>query len=452
MKLRTRIQLSTTVVLIILLITANTSIYFIFKNTTITSEQNRLTNISNEISKKIHDKEQNLSVQQILEAHTLSDGLIRVVASNNEAIDQFSTKTDKDYRKIVSKYDDDQFEDVISYKESMFLIVSVPIIHENGAVVNLQLVENIDLLFNSINDLKWVLVYTTIIVSMIIFVTSRFLGQFISLPIYRLIKTMDIIEEEGSFKQILIAKHTKDELNEMAMTFNRMIKKLEKSYEKQEQFVSDASHELKTPLTVIDSYIKLLQRWGKDRSEILEEAIDAIGSEANRMKYLTEQLLQLARNEEVIENEKETVNIVPLIEGTIQRLQQTFQYTIYFNREQSDIHMKIHEQSFIQLLVILLDNAKKYSEDDIDVELKETDETVSILVKDKGVGIPLEMQAHVFDRLYRVDKTRSRETGGSGLGLSIAKRIAEQHEGHITLESAEGEGSTFTLVLPKKKV
>jgi two-component system, OmpR family, sensor histidine kinase ArlS len=216
--------------------------------------------------------------------------------------------------------------------------------------------------------------------------------------------------------------------------------------------VSDASHELKTPLTVIDSYVKLLKRWGKERPDILEEAINTIASESSRMKYLTEQLLQLAKSEEIIENEKETVNIVPIVEKTIQRLQQAFQHEIHYKNEQCEIHMNIHEPSFVQLLVILLDNAKKYSDHHIRVEVKEWKETVSILVVDKGIGIPLEAQAQVFDRLYRVDKTRSRKTGGSGLGLSIAKRIVEQHDGDITLESVEGKGSTFTVTLPKLEV
>ncbi|KAB7704445.1 HAMP domain-containing protein [Bacillus aerolatus] len=446
MRLRTRIQLSTTVVLIVLLIIANTSIYFVFKNTTTTSEQNRLTNTSNNIAEEMNTNA-NISMVQVLQAYLISDGMIRIVDSNNNPV--IEVTTNNDYRNIRSKYDDDQFEGVVQYKDSMFVIVSIPAINENGAVVNLQVIENVDLLFSSVDDLKWVLMFATMVVIIILFAASGFLGRVISRPIQRLTQTMKTIEENESYEQIAITNHTKDELNEMASTFNRMMEKLEKSYSKQEQFVADASHELKTPLTVIDSYVKLLKRWGKERPDILEEAIDAIASESSRMKYLTEQLLQLAKSEEVIESEKEVVNIISIVETTIQRLQQAFKHTIYLKNEQREIHMKIHEQSFVQLLVILLDNAKKYSDDDILVEVKETNNSMSLSVKDNGVGIPLDTQPHVFDRLYRVDKTRSRKTGGSGLGLSIAKRIAEQHDGNITLESAEGKGSTFTVTLPK---
>ncbi|MBM7585486.1 signal transduction histidine kinase [Bacillus pakistanensis] len=449
MRLRRRIQLSTTVVLIMLLIAANTSIYFIFKNTTITSEINRLTNTLNNTVLQIHENP-NSSMEQVLQAYLISDGMLRIVDRDNNSTIQVTRN--KGYQHIQRKYDDDQFEKVVRYKDSMFMVVSIPIINENGAIVNLQVVENVDVLFENINDLKWVLLYTTIIVIMILSLTSRFLGRWISFPIQRLTETMSVIEKEGSFENIAITHDTKDELTEMAMTFNRMIIRLEKSYSKQEQFVSNASHELKTPLTVIDSYVKLLKRWGKERPDILEEAINTISSESSRMKYLTEQLLQLATSEEIIENEKETVNIVPIIEKTIQRLQQAFQHEIHYKNEQSEIHINIHEQSFVQLLVILLDNAKKYSDDHIKVEVKDGKERVSIRVIDKGIGIPLEAQAHVFDRLYRVDKTRSRKTGGSGLGLSIAKRIVEQHEGVISLESDEGIGSTFTVTLPKLEV
>ncbi|MCM3653863.1 ATP-binding protein [Metabacillus litoralis] len=449
MRLRTRIQLSTTVVLIVLLIVANTSIYFIFKNSAITSEINRLTNTSNNTVIELN-KKSNLSMEQVLQAYLISNGMIRIVDQNNNPTIQVTTNND--YRNIPSKYDDDQFEEVIQYKDSMFVVVSIPTFNENGAIVNLQVVENVDILFGNIIDLKWVFVYATVIVIIILFLTSRLLGRVITSPIQRLTQTMDLIEKDGSFEKILITHEAKDELTEMAMTFNRMIKRLEKSYTKQEQFVSDASHELKTPLTVIDSYVKLLKRWGKDRPDILEEAIDSIASESSRMKYLTEQFLQLAKSEECIENEKNTVNIVPIVEETIHRLQQAYKHEIHLKNEQHEIHMNIHEESFVQLLVILLDNAKKYSDNQIKVELKEWKKGVSISVTDKGIGIPFEAQAHVFDRLYRVDKTRNRKTGGSGLGLSIAKRIVEHHDGDITLESVEGNGSTFTFTLPKLEV
>ncbi len=451
MRLQTRIQLSTTVVLIVLLLITNTSIYFIFKNTAISSEQDRLVNTSSHIVKELNTNTK-ASMEQVLQAYVINDGMIRIIDSTNKPIIQQTTTEGTDYRNITSTYNNNQFEEVVFYKDSNFVMVSIPTIYENGEIVNLQVFENVDALYGNIDDLKWVIIFATSIVIIILFVTSGFLGQVISRPIQRLTETMKTIEENETYDQIELNNHKKDEINEMAMTFNRMIAKLEESYAKQEQFVSDASHELKTPLTVIGSYVKLLNRWGKERPEIVEEAIEAIGSESSRMKYLTEQLLELAKSEEIIENEKEVVNIVPIVEKTIQRLQRAYKHDIQFRNEQQDIFIKVHEQSLVQVLIILLDNAKKYSNDHIEVELKEQDQTVSISVKDFGIGIPLEARAHVFDRMYRVDKARSRKTGGSGLGLSIAKRVVEQHNGNILLESVEGKGSTFTVILPKLEV
>ena len=449
MKLQTRIQLFTTVVLILLLLIANASIYFVFKNQAISSEQVRLMNTLDHLAKELI-KNTTASTEQVIEAYLISNGMIRVLDSNHNPIIQVTTN--KDYWNIKTNFQNDQYEEVVTYGNFVFAAVSLPIIYEDGKIVNLQVYENIDHLFENIEDLKWVLIFATITVTIILFVTSGFLGRLILMPIQRLTQTMKTIEEEETFEQIEIANQAKDEMTQMAITFNRMIAKLEESYAKQEQFVSDASHELKTPLTVIDSYIKLLKRWGKERPEILEEAIDAIGSESMRMKYITEQLLELAKSEEMMDNEKEVVNIVPIVEKTIRRLQQAFEHKLILKNEHPEMYVKIHEQSFIQLLVIVLDNARKYSNDNIEVELKSENEHVMISVKDYGIGISPEAQKHVFDRMYRVDKARSRKTGGAGLGLSIAKGIATQHQGDILLESREGKGSTFTIKLPKLEV
>ena len=449
MRLQTRIQLFTTAVLIVLLLAANTSIYFIFKNTSISSEQNRLSNTSSHILKEMNEKPE-VPMETMLQAYLLSDGLIRIAEKGRTHTVQ--VYTDSAYRHIPSGYHDEQYEGIIEYKDSIFALVSIPAINEKGEIISLQLIENIDVLYENIQELKWVLVITSIVVIIILYATSGIVGRLILLPIQRLTTTMSTIEKKGSFEKIVVAGDSRDEMNELAMTFNRMMAKLEDSYIKQEQFVSDASHELKTPLTVINSYIKMLKRWGKERPEVLEEAIHSIETESRRMKYLTEQLLELANLEEAVEYGKEVADLGAVVESTVQRLQPTFKHTIRFINYSDCSYVKIHEQSFVQLLVILLDNANKYSDDDITVELTEANGCASIAVKDRGAGIPADVQPFVFDRMFRVDKTRSRKTGGTGLGLSIAKKIAEQHDGKIILESAEGAGSNFIVTLPKLEV
>lgn len=449
MSLRTRIQLSITVLLVILLLIANTTIYLMFKNASIESEQEILYNTTGNIIEELNE-EKSGTTEEVLRAYLISDGIIRLV--NQEGKPYFQPTRENSYRNIVTTFQNAQYEDVLTYNGSKFVMVSTPIIDDNGSIVNLQIIKNADTMFANLRDLKGVLIFTSLIVVGILCIAGWLLGGVITRPIQRFIRTMKTIEEEESYQQIEITKSKRDELNQLGMTFNSMMRKLEDSYSKQEQFVSDASHELKTPLTVISGYVSLLKRWGSTRPEVLEEAISSIESESARMKYLTEQLLQLASAEKLGAFEKEQMNIVPVVQSTIERLRPMYANEISWSTDTQQVFVEIHEQSFVQLLIVLLDNANKYSNDVIQVKLEEREEQVTLSIIDKGPGIPAEAQPYIFDRMYRVDKNRSRKTGGTGLGLSIAKRISEQHGGFISLISKEGQGTTFIVNLPKLEV
>ncbi|WP_077329216.1 ATP-binding protein [Virgibacillus siamensis] len=449
MSLRTRIQLSITFLLVILLLIANTTIYLMFKNASIKSEQELLQSTASHIIEELN-KGGNSTNEEVLHTFLISDGVIRLV--NRKGDSDLNLTRENSYKKIQTSFRNDQFEGVLTYNGSKFILVSTPIIHDNGSIVNLQIIQNADGMFSNLEDLKGVLVFTSFLVIGILCIAGWVLGGVITRPIHRFISTMKTIEEEESYQQIEITKSKRDELNQLGMTFNSMMRKLEDSYLKQEQFVSDASHELKTPLTVISGYVSLLKRWGSTRPEVLEEAINSIESESARMKFMTEQLLQLASAEKLGEFAKERMDIVPIVGSTIERLSRTYKNEIIWTTEPKQIVAEIHEQSFVQLLVILLDNANKYSNDVIQVKLREQEGCVELSITDKGIGIPGEAQPYIFDRMYRVDKNRSRKSGGTGLGLFIAKRISERHGGSISLISKEGHGTTFIVSLPISEV
>ena len=153
MRLQTRIQLSTTVVLIVLLLITNTSIYFIFKNTAISSEQDRLVNTSSHIVKELNTNTK-ASMEQVLQAYVINDGMIRIIDSTNKPIIQQTMTEGTDYRNITSTYNNNQFEEVVSYKDSNFVMVSIPTIYENGEIVNLQVFENVDALYEKYRRFK----------------------------------------------------------------------------------------------------------------------------------------------------------------------------------------------------------------------------------------------------------------------------------------------------------
>ena len=259
---------------------------------------------------------------------------------------------------------------------------------------------------------------------------------------------MEEIEKSGVPKKINIQNETRDELQTMASTFNRMIERLQESMARQSQFVSDASHELKTPLTVIKSYANLLRRHGLENKEMADEAIHAIHSEATRIQKMTETFLDLANLEQENVLEMNKVDLVSLSESILKQLKDVYKREITLRFEENPITIYADELKIKQVIIILLDNAIKYSNEQIEVFINRDSQHAKIRIKDYGIGIPKKEIENIFERFYRVDKARSRETGGSGLGLHIAKSIIKLHKGEIKINSKEGSGTTVELFLP----
>ncbi len=245
-----------------------------------------------------------------------------------------------------------------------------------------------------------------------------------------------------------------DELKELARTINSMVDRLERSVEKQRQFISDASHELRTPISVIQGYTRMLERWGKRDPAILDESIEAISTEAENMRRLFEQLLTLAQidNAQTLP-EFELFSLRPLIEDTVRDFQVIFpgRQIEILSTPTNDLYAD--RAAVQQLLRILLDNCIKYTPEDGIISLKAEQDNRSTIVEvsDTGIGIAAEDLPRIFDRFYRSEKSRSKEMGGTGLGLSIARRIAESHGGNITVTSELGKGTRVKVVIPTRK-
>ncbi|MNQ67076.1 Signal transduction histidine-protein kinase ArlS [compost metagenome] len=230
-----------------------------------------------------------------------------------------------------------------------------------------------------------------------------------------------------------------------------MIDRLQDMFRQQEQFLADASHELRTPLTIIESYASLLRRWASSNDQLREEALEAIVSESAQLKLLTQNLLSLTNTNRNNCEENTNFDLIPLVEQTAASLRLTSSREI---RVQSELDMKELPMTgdpyqIRQLLIILIDNALKYSQKIVDIRISLQDERVILKVMDQGIGISEEDLPHVFDRFYRSDKARNRKLGGAGLGLSIAQHIVQKHQGTIELQSSLGLGSTAIVALPQ---
>ena len=276
------------------------------------------------------------------------------------------------------------------------------------------------------------------------------LSRLILKPLERLSETMKKSAVSGAYETIDVKTRGKDELTEIGRTFNGMMNKLGSNYKKQEQFVSNASHELKTPITVIESYAKLLLRRGFTDEQVAKEALNAIVNESGRMNKMIVQMLDLAKNRESIVLTWQRVDVVKLLHHTLSQMQQAYNRNFELTGEQL-ANCYTDEQKLKQLLFIVLDNARKYSEERVVVDVSKEADHVVVSVQDFGVGIAADDLPHLFDRFYRVSEDRNRKTGGTGLGLAIAKELSDLLQIELKVESIVDKGTCFTLLVPVKE-
>lgn len=453
MRITLKISLLTTAWMLLTLIIINIIVFILFMKTTVDMEKDTTIQKADDIV-KYFQAETDYTPEQInskLKALLTEHSFIRILQADNQVL--YEVTNEKSLaEKIKGKYVDTQESErrgiSLAKKEKQVLIVRVPLKEGLNVKGSLEIGKELIGLESRKDILLWILGVSSLLAVILSLLSGRWLANIIMRPITHMIQTMEDIERSGIPKKIIIHSETRDELQTLANTFNLMIDRLEENFEKQSQFVSDASHELKTPLTVIKSYANLLRRHGLKDQEMADEAIQAIHTEATRIQKMTETFLDVASLEKEVELEMNLVNLVSLCQSILKQLKHVYKRDIILHFEESPILILADELKIKQVIIILLDNAIKYSNKNIDVFLKKMEGNAIVCVEDHGIGIPQEEIENIFERFYRVDKARSRETGGSGLGLHIANRIVKLHKGEITLKSKEGEGTKVILHLP----
>ncbi|WP_211747985.1 ATP-binding protein [Paenibacillus sp. Marseille-Q4541] len=453
MKLRTTIYVYTSVFFIVLLLLINGFIYFMFDRLSIDTQMKRAEAEANAIANGVRNAADMVAPDDLLRSFVPAEGMLRLVREKGNNPSPVTSLSEQRLAEIAPSFYPSKQTEVRKIEKERYVFVSMPVIWVDGEVVNLQVTESLASVDNNLKVLRGVLFSVTLVALLAVVALSRLLGSIIIRPIAGMTQTMKIIENGGGFKTIDLQNQSKDELYEMGETFNRMMGRLERNYEKQEQFVSNASHELKTPLTVIESYASLLRRRGLSRPDLFEESVEAIHSEAVRMREMTEQLLMMARQTESGSITLEECNLADMTIEMARSYETAYQRRIEVENaipsEQSVVTTDINKAK--QLLVIVLDNARKYSDSVIHISVRSDGDHVIISVRDQGTGIPAEELPKVFDRFYRVDQSRTRKQGGTGLGLSLASEIAAQIKAEIRLESTYGEGTTAYLQFPINK-
>ncbi|MEM7727432.1 MAG: ATP-binding protein [Cyanobacteria bacterium P01_A01_bin.45] len=269
-------------------------------------------------------------------------------------------------------------------------------------------------------------------------------------PLKKFSRMTEAISVDDLGNAQLYLENAPSEVKELAQTCNMMLSRLSDSWEKERQFVSNVSHELRTPLTIVHGYLQSILRRPQNLTELQTEALETSASEAERTIHLLQDLLELARADSGhLHYQIEPCIVNDIVTEVAAMAQQQSQREIQITSQVNPLEVKADYNRLKQILLNLIDNAIKYSEENtlITIEIKQQKEEVIIQICDQGYGIPLKHQSRIFERFYRIDEARHR-TGGTGLGLSIVKTLIEGMGGSVSVRSKLGEGSIFTLCLP----
>jgi len=337
----------------------------------------------------------------------------------------------------------------IEEKDKELLYKNVKFKSKEYGIVYIQIVKDME---NEYDFMQILFVFMAI-ADFIGMIASLILGYIVS---KRMLKPIDYITKTAenisinNLKEKIKVNDSDDELNRLVNTFNNMIDRLQGSFDRQVQFVSDASHELKTPIAVIQGYANLLDRWGKDDREALEKSIYAIKLEAINMADLVEKLLFLARGDSGTQLiEKKEIYLNELVNEVVRESKIIAPNHLISSNKNDTVSISADYKMLKQMLRIFIDNSIKFTpeQNKIDISSEIQGKVVKLTVSDTGIGIPEDEIPNIFHRFYIVDKSRSKEKGGTGLGLSIAKWIVDMHKGRINVESEEGKGTKITVTI-----
>ncbi len=398
-----------------------------------------------------YEQEQNGIYKKNSSFYPMNEELnIRVFDTSRELI--FQTQQWQDPLQVSSTLET-KFVPLSTGEES--IQVTMPILSRTNRLLigHLQIINRMAKLTEMKKQLQKLYIQLLIMEALVAIGLAYFISRLISKPIEQIHDIIASINEDNIDSKRLIIPKKNDEFAVVSQQFNELLDKISFYISQQKHFVEDVSHELRTPVAIVEGHLKLLNRWGKDDPEVLEESLEASLAEIKRMKTLVQEMLDLSRAPQVREQYKdattEVVDTLTQIVANFKVLYPDFTFVLDIDSK-ADLLSPIYRNHFEQVIIILLDNAVKYSTNrkEIIVSLSTVADQVEIGIQDFGMGLSEEDKKKVFSRFYRVDKARSRERGGNGLGLSIAKELIEGYNGSISLTSRLDQGTVFKVKLP----
>ena len=443
LKLSTKITLNYAIIFTTVLLLINISVYFTTQIYNTFNARYEVEEIKDYLVSDIEKNEDNF--ENLFNTVNIAPPFYVVIKSPKTEIlssSNFSVSyKDGELSLIKMNIDEKITTDKVFYKEDKILL-------ENG-IYELIVIKDLSI-FSFLNTVTLVnLVIVSVLGIFISYMIGNYMAKESFAPIIEMTKSASKIGAENIHDRI-IEPEVDDELKELAVTFNALLERLDEAYMKQSRFVADASHELRTPITVIKGYVDMLDRWGKDNEEVLNESISSIQNEVANMSELVENLLFIARSDKNDKKiEKENFDLYELLTEIIKEYKLSYKER-YFELYGKSTEVYQNKRLIKQLFRIFIDNSIKFTEkeDSIRLYLESTKTSYSVIIEDEGEGIPKEDLDKIFLRFYTVDKARTKGKHGSGLGLSIARSIVDAHNGEITIKSNLDVGTVIKVEFP----
>lgn len=335
----------------------------------------------------------------------------------------------------------------VSTGDSARVRIMVSPLYLGEQVLLLEVAQSLNHIDTTMSRVRWALLASVLLALALAAISGGAIVRNALSPVSQLVRTARSIEASSDLSRRVGYKGSPDEIGELATTFDHMIEHLDRVFKSQRDFVADASHELRGPLTVIRGNLDLLRR--NLSAEDRRESVRAIQRETARMVKIVDDLLLLAEVQSAQPAQEQKVALREVVLEELSRAKTLAgKRTITVDRLE-DLVITGDAQRLKQLLANLVDNAIKHTSEQgtIIFSLFKDGEWARLEVADNGIGIDPEHLPHLFDRFYRVDKARSRASGGTGLGLAIVKGVAEQHGGKVSAAGELGKGSTFSVWL-----
>lgn len=424
-------------------------LYFSLYNWMLMSEKKVAQNTLNEVVSFFESQGPVISVQDIQRNRTLINQLINQEQSvrvlNSDGVELLRINDASPF----SKFNPTSIHEFGKYK-----VEGRPIYHKS-AEIDFGLFKGYIEISHSLSNfeelMRYILLAITIF-SLIALLLSAFIGYSLSAFMLRPIKELRDEMQEAKrtrfSKEVKFERLSQDEVGELMKIYKELMDEVNETITRQDEFIHNVSHELRTPIQVVEGHLALLNRWGKEQRDVLDESLDISLTEVQKMKVLIEEMLKLAKNERTYENANTTVfHVVKELENQLEVLSPTT--SIEYKGKES-ISVNIPATTLEQILRNLIENAIKYNEKEpkIMIEVREEPSQVAIFVSDNGIGIKKESLSKIFDRFYIADEARSKNKGGSGLGLSIVQRLVVAYKGSINVESNQN-GTKFSIYFPK---